>query len=59
MSNKEGNADLYLNYGSKFPSIEDCNFSSFGNTNEFLDITTEDEFFLKQGLIISFLKSLV
>ena len=51
MSNKEGNADLYLNYGSKFPSIEECNFRSFGNTNEFLDITTEDEFFLKQGLI--------
>ena len=51
MSNKEGNADLYLNYGSNFPSIEECNFRSFGNTNEFLDITTEDEFFLKQGLI--------
>ena len=51
MSNKEGNADLYLNYGSKFPSIEECNFRSFGNTNEFLDITTENEFFLKQGLI--------
>ena len=51
MSNKEGNADLYLNYGSNFPSTQDYNFRSSGSKNEFIDITTESEYFLKQGLI--------
>ena len=50
MSNKEGNGDIYVNYGNEFPTEDKYNWKSSGVNNEFLDISKEDSFFSSQGL---------
>ena len=50
MSNKEGDADLYLNYGKMFPSLEEYNWKSTGSYTEFLELDKDDPYFVSKGL---------
>ena len=50
MSNKKSDADLYLNYGKKFPTIKIYDWKSTGGYNEFLDVSKDDNYFSKLGL---------
>ena len=50
MSNKEGDADLYLNYGKHFPSLEQYNWKSTGAYTEFLELSKDDNYFVSKGL---------
>ena len=50
MTNKIGDADLFLNYGKQFPTINNYTWKSTGGYNEFIDITYKDNYFSKMGL---------
>ncbi len=50
MSNKLGDADMYLNYGKTFPSFAKYNWKSTGAYTESIDISSSENFFLENGL---------
>ena len=50
MTNKIGDADLFLNYGKQFPTVKNYTWKSKGGYNEFIDVTYKDNFFSEMGL---------
>ena len=45
LTNMNGDADIFLNYGEVFPTPEQADWVSMNTNHEFLDITKNDKFF--------------
>ena len=50
LSNMEGDADIYLNYGESLPSIKKYHFKSNQINHEFIDINKKNEFFISNNI---------
>ena len=51
LSNMNGDADLYLNYGNEnYPTPDDSNWSSFTSGQEYISINKEDNFFVENEI---------
>ena len=50
MTNKEKDANMYLNYESYIPSISEHEWENVGGLNEYLDISVEDPFFVQRHM---------
>ena len=50
MTNKEKDANLYLNYDEYISSLPDSQWKNIGAYNEYLDINVEDAFFISHSM---------
>ena len=51
LSNMNGDADMYLNYGNEpLPTVNEYNWFSSNIGHEYIDINIKDEFFRKKGM---------
>ena len=50
MTNKEKDANMYLNYEAYIPSISEHEWENVGGLNEYLDISVEDPYFVQRQM---------
>jgi len=50
MTNKDQDANMYLNYDKYFTSLSEYDWRNTGSYNEFLDISVDDQYFITKGM---------
>jgi hypothetical protein len=50
LSNMNGDADMYINYGHVLPTFENHNWSSYSSNNEFIEFNKDDNYFTLNNL---------
>jgi len=50
LTNMNGDADIYVNFGNNLPSFENSNWFSYTNRNEFIEFDKNDNFFVENKL---------